>query len=69
MPVIQVDGPKVTDIDKKRDFVRTITDAASTLYDLPKQAIVVLLQETAPDNVGVGGQLIIDRPPPATGIK
>ena len=64
MPIIRVDGPKVTDLDKKREFVRTVTDAASSLYDLPKQTIVVLLQENSPDNVGVAGQLIIDRPPP-----
>jgi len=40
MPIIRVDGPKVTDLDKKREFVRTVTDAASSLYALPKQAIV-----------------------------
>ena len=64
MPIIRVDGPKVTDLNKKRKFVETVTDAAVSLYALPKQAIVVLLQENSPDNVGVGGQLIIDRPPP-----
>ena len=63
MPIIRVDGPKVTDLNKKRKFVETVTDAAASLYALPKQAIVVLLQENSPDNVGVGGQLIIDRPP------
>ena len=63
MPIIRVDGPKVTDVDKKRKFVQTVTDAASNLYELPKQAIVVLLQENSPDNVGVGGQLIVDRSP------
>jgi len=61
MPIIRVDGPKVTDLDKKRGFVQTVTQAASALYGLPEQAIIVLLQETSPDNVGVGGQLLIDR--------
>ncbi|MBN1670223.1 MAG: 4-oxalocrotonate tautomerase family protein [Kiritimatiellae bacterium] len=64
MPVIRVDGPKVADVDKKRRFVKDVTDAASTLYGLSTQAIVVLLQENSPDNVGVGGQLVIDRRKP-----
>lgn len=61
MPVIRIDGPKVTDVDKKRQFVKTVTNAASTLYGLPAQIIIVLFQENTPDNVGVGGQLLIDR--------
>jgi 4-oxalocrotonate tautomerase len=67
MPVIRVDGPKVTDLNKKREFVQSVTDAASALYGLPAQAIIILLQENAPDNVGVGGQLLVDRQ--ATGGK
>jgi len=64
MPIIRVDGPKVADLDKKRQFVNDVTDVATTLYGLPKQAIVVLLQENTPDNVGVGGELLIDRHKP-----
>ena len=60
MPIIRVDGPKVTDIDKKRKFVKEVTAAASTLYGLPENIIVVLLQENSPDNVASGGQLICD---------
>lgn len=60
MPIIRVDGPKVTDIDKKRQFVKTVTTAASTLYGLPEHIIVVLLQENSPDNVASGGKLICD---------
>jgi 4-oxalocrotonate tautomerase len=62
MPIIRVDGPKVADVDKKRLFVKEVTKAATTLYGLPAQTMVVLLQENSPDNVGVGGQLIIDLP-------
>jgi 4-oxalocrotonate tautomerase len=60
MPIIRVDGPKVTDIDKKRQFVKEVTTAASTLYGLPEHIIVVLLQENSPDNVASGGKLICD---------
>lgn len=61
MPIIRVDGPKVTDLNKKREFVQNVTAAAAALYGLPAQAIIVLLQENSPDNVGVGGQLLADR--------
>ncbi len=61
MPVIHVEGPKVTDLDRKRHFVRTVTEAASILFDLPTDTIVVLLKENTKDNVGVGGWLVIDR--------
>ena len=37
MPNITVDGPRIDDMDKKREMVRTITDAAVKAYGLPKQ--------------------------------
>ncbi len=48
MPVIRVDGPRVADLERKREFVRTVTDAASSFYELPARAIVVLLRENQP---------------------
>ncbi len=60
MPVIRVDGPKVTDIDRKRQFVKEVTASAAALYGLPENIITVLLQENSPDNVASGGQLICD---------
>ena len=61
MPVISVDGPAVPNLDRKREFVRTVTDSAVALYDLPGRAIIVLLRENTPDNVGVSGELLVDR--------
>ncbi|MCD4775925.1 MAG: tautomerase family protein [Candidatus Aegiribacteria sp.] len=60
MPIIRVDGPEVADIDKKRQFVKEVTSAASVLYGLPEKIIVVLLQENSPNNVASGGKLICD---------
>ena len=60
MPIIRVDGPPVANIDKKREFVRVVTDAASEFYGLPKQIIVVIIQENKQENVGSGGELILD---------
>ncbi len=61
MPIITVHGPRVEEVEKKREFVGSVTEAATNLFGLPKQSIVVLLRETSRDNVGVGGELIIDR--------
>ena len=61
MPTINVEGPFIKDIDKKRTFVQELTDAAARAYGLPKEAMIVLIKENPPENVGVGGRLIADR--------
>ena len=61
MPNITIEGPKISDIEKKRGLVKELTDAAVKAYGLPAQVIVVLIKENTPDNVSVGGQLISDR--------
>ena len=61
MPIITVEGPSIKDLDKKRELTKELTDSATKAYALPKEAIVVLIRENSPENVSVGGQLIIDR--------
>lgn len=61
MPQITVEGPRIEDLEKKRKLVATLTDAANQAYGLPKEVIVVVIKENSPENVAVGGQLIIDR--------
>ena len=61
MPNINVEGPTIKDIEKKKILVREITDAATKAYGLPRETIVVLIKENPPENVGVGGKLLIDR--------
>lgn len=65
MPNIRFDGPPIEDLARKRELVKTVTDAAVKAYGLPKQSIVVVIQENNPQNVGIGGELLIDRPKPA----
>jgi len=60
MPTITVDGPKIESIELKRQMVKALTDAAYEVYKI--EHIVVLIRENAPENVGVNGQLIADRP-------
>jgi 4-oxalocrotonate tautomerase len=61
MPNIEIEGPVLNDIDKKRVLVEELTDAATKAYGLPRETIVVLIKENSAENVGVGGKLIIDR--------
>jgi len=61
MPNITIEGPPISELEKKRALVQEVTDAATKCYGLPKQVIVVVIKENAPENVSVGGQLIVDR--------
>ncbi|MBW1767878.1 MAG: tautomerase family protein [Deltaproteobacteria bacterium] len=62
MPNITIDGPPVKDLDKKREFVKELTNAATKFYGTPPQAIVVIIKENPAENVGVGGELVVDKP-------
>lgn len=61
MPNITIDGPKIDDIEIKRILVKEITDAVEKAYKLPRQAFVVIIKENPSENVGVGGELVIDK--------
>lgn len=63
MPNIIVDGPPLSDMDRKRDLVRKITDAAQEAYGIDRSAFVVIIRENGPENVSVGGTLLADRSP------
>ncbi|MEZ8220128.1 4-oxalocrotonate tautomerase [Candidatus Fervidibacteria bacterium JGI MDM2 JNZ-1-D12] len=60
MPVIRVDGPQIS-VDKKRELARRLTEVAAEVYGMDKEHIIVLIRENPPENVGVGGELVIDR--------
>ena len=55
-----IEGPKIEDVETKRELVKEITDALEKAYKIPREAYVVLIKENSPENVGVGGKLIID---------
>lgn len=62
MPIITLEGPAIADLEKRRRLVRELTDAAVSAYGLPAEKIVVILHENNREQVGVGGQLLSDRP-------
>jgi len=59
MPTVNIDGPIIKDIEIKRKLVREMTKVASEAYGIKE--IVVLINEHSPENVGVNGELVIDR--------
>jgi len=61
MPNITVEGPPIKELDAKRRLAKELTKAAVRAYGLPEEVIVVLIKENSPENVSVGGELIIDR--------
>ena len=60
MPSITVGVPK-RDIDTKRKLVARLTDLVAEIYGVPKEAITVVIEENPPENIGVGGVLLVDR--------
>lgn len=59
MPVITIDGPKLTK-KQKAELVKSFSQAASKVMGLPVDAMVVIIKETDPENVGVGDCLLCD---------
>ena len=60
MPTIFFYGPKM-DKEKKKEMIKSFTDTASKLTGIDTSAFVVYLQESNPENVGVGGILLEER--------
>ncbi len=61
MPIITLEGPTIVDLETRRSFVRELTDAAVKAYGLPEEKIIVILHENSREQVGVGGELLIDK--------
>ena len=61
MPNITVEGPKLDDMEKKRELVKEITDSVEKAYGISREHIVVTIKENKTENVSVGGVLIADR--------
>ena len=60
MPTIFFYGPKM-DKEKKKEMIKSFTETASKLTGIDRSAFVVYLEESNPENVGVGGILLEER--------
>ncbi len=61
MPVITIAGNEGISIEKKREMVKKVSEAVADAYDLPIEAITVLVQSYPAESVGVAGGLLSDR--------
>ncbi|MCX7021109.1 MAG: tautomerase family protein [bacterium] len=66
MPNITVEGPPL-EIAKKRLLVKALYDAARAVYNIDD--IIVVIHENPLENVGVGGELVVDRRKEAGELK
>ena len=57
MPVITIDGPKLTK-EQKEELVKTIAEDASKIMGLPVEAMVTIIREVEAENVGTGNVLL-----------
>ncbi len=61
MPVITIAGNDGIEIEKKREMVKKVSEVVAEAYDLPIEAITVLVQAYPQESIGVAGQLLSDR--------
>ena len=61
MPVITIAGNDGISIEKKREMVKKVSEVVADAYDLPIEAITVLVQAYQKESIGVAGELLSDR--------
>ena len=60
MPVITIEGPALS-FDKKEKLAKEITQLASDIMNIPKDAYVVFIKENPYENMSQGGVLISEK--------
>lgn len=60
MPVITIDAPPLSR-EQKAQLVKSFAETASEVMNLPVSAMVIIINEVEPENVGVGNILLCDR--------
>ncbi|MBE6492488.1 MULTISPECIES: 4-oxalocrotonate tautomerase DmpI [unclassified Methanobrevibacter] len=61
MPVITIAGNDGISVEKKREMVKNVSKVVADAYDLPIEAITVLVQAYEKESIGVAGELLSDR--------
>ena len=61
MPVITIAGNDGISVEKKREMVQNVSKVVADAYDLPIEAITVLVQAYEKESIGVAGELLSDR--------
>ncbi|MFA5646542.1 MAG: 4-oxalocrotonate tautomerase DmpI [Candidatus Ratteibacteria bacterium] len=61
MPTIFFYGPEL-EREKKKELIKSFTEKASELTGIDQSAFVVYLRKSTHEDVGVGGELLADKP-------
>lgn len=61
MPVVTIAGNDGLSTEKRREMVKEVSEIVSKAYDLPIDAITVLVQGYPKENIGVAGELLSDK--------
>jgi len=61
MPVITIAGNDGISVEKKREMVKKVSETVAEAYDLPIEAITVLVEAHPKESIGVAGELLSDR--------
>jgi 4-oxalocrotonate tautomerase len=61
MPVINVNMLTGRTKEQKQQIVAGITDVMVNVAGAKKEGIVVVINETSPENYGLGGELMVDK--------
>lgn len=61
MPVITIAGNETISIENKREMVKKVSQTVAEAYDLPIEAITVLVQAYPKESIGVAGELLSDK--------
>jgi 4-oxalocrotonate tautomerase len=60
MPVITIDLGTIDSKEKKAQLVQALTEAASSVTQIPADKFIVFIKEMERENIGVGGKLLSD---------
>ena len=61
MTVVTIVGNPNISVEDRREMVKKVSEAVAEAYNLPIEAITVLVEALPPESIGVAGELLIDR--------
>ncbi len=61
MPVIRISGNPNISLETKREMVKKVSEIVAESYNLPIEAITVLVEAFEREDIGVAGELLSDR--------
>ena len=61
MTVVTIVGNPTISVENRREMVKKVSETVAEAYNLPIEAITVLVEALPPESIGVAGELLIDR--------